>query len=82
MSDKHAARQGDKIIRSSIFADITSLVAEGLAYAAIGSAVAVAATAAAPLAGAGAAAAGLAAIGSSCALSGIIGGILANAAGI
>ncbi|MDK1250854.1 RHS repeat-associated core domain-containing protein [Cronobacter sakazakii] len=82
MSDKHAARQGDKIIHSSIFADITSLVAEGLAYAAIGSAVAVAATAAAPLAGAGAAAAGLAAIGSSCALSGIIGGILANAAGI
>ncbi|EOV9632639.1 RHS repeat-associated core domain-containing protein [Cronobacter dublinensis] len=82
MSDKHAARQGDKIIHSSVFADITSLVAEGIAYAAIGSAVAFAATAAAPLVGAGAAAATLTAIGSSCALSGIIGGILANAAGI
>jgi RHS repeat-associated protein len=82
MSDKHAAREGDKIIHSSIFADITSIVAEGVAYAAIGSAVAFAATAAAPLLGAGAAAAGVAVVGSSCLLSGIIGGILANVAGI
>jgi len=82
MSDKHAAREGDKIIHSSIFADITSIVAEGVAYAAIGSAVAFAATAAAPLLGVGAAAAGVAAVGSSCLLSGIIGGILANVAGI
>ncbi|XTZ40176.1 RHS repeat-associated core domain-containing protein [Salmonella enterica] len=82
MSDKHAARQGDEIIHSSIFADITSIVAEGVAYAAIGSAVAFAATAAAPLLGVGAAAAGVAAVGSSCLLSGILGGILANVAGI
>ena len=82
MSDKHAARQGDEIIHSSVFADITSIVAEGVAYAAIGSAVAFAAATAAPLLGAGAAAASVAAIGSSCLLSGIVGGILANVAGI
>lgn len=29
MSDNKAARQGDEIIHSSIFADITSIVAEG-----------------------------------------------------
>ncbi len=85
MSDKHAARQGDDIIHSSIFADITSIVAEGAAYAAIGAAVAFAATAAAPAlaaAGAGAAAASVAAVGSSCVLSGIVGSIIANVAGI
>jgi hypothetical protein len=73
MSDKHAARKGDDIIHSSIFADITSIVAEGVAYAAIGSAVAGIAAVAAPFAGAGLAAAGLAAVGSSCVLGGIIG---------
>ena len=82
MSDNSAARQGDEIIHSSIFADITSIVAEGAAYAVIGAAVGAAATVAAPLLGAGAAAAGVAAIGSSCLLSGIIGGVLANVAGI
>jgi hypothetical protein len=82
MSDNNAARQGDEIIHSSIFADITSIVAEGAAYAVIGAAVGAAATVAAPLLGAGAAAAGVAAIGSSCLLSGIIGGVLANVAGI
>lgn len=82
MSETHAARQGDQIIHSSVFADITSLVAEGVAYAVIGSAVAFAATTAAPLLGAGAAAASVAAIGSSCILSGILGGVLANVAGI
>ena len=85
MSDKHAARKGDDIIHSSIFADITSIVAEGVAYAAIGAAVAFAATAAAPAlaaAGAGAAAASVAAVGSSCVLSGIVGSIIANVAGI
>lgn len=82
MSDNNAARQGDQIIHSSIFADITSLVAEGAAYAVMGAAVAAAATVAAPLLGAGAAAAGVAAIGSSCLLSGIVGGVLANVAGI
>jgi hypothetical protein len=51
MSDKHAARKGDDIIHSSIFADITSIVAEGVAYAAIGSAVAGIAAVAAPLPG-------------------------------
>lgn len=80
--DNRAARVGDEIIHSSIFADITSIVAEGAAYAVIGAAVGAAATAAAPLLGAGMAAAGVAAIGSSCLLSGIIGGVLANAAGI
>lgn len=81
MSDNNAARKGDEIIHSSIFADITSIVAEGAAYAVIGAAVGAAATVAAPLLGAGAAA-GVAAIGSSCLLSGIIGGVLANVAGI
>ena len=82
MSDNNAARKGDEIIHSSIFADITSIVAEGAAYAVIGAAVGLAATAAAPLLGAGAAAAGVAAIGSSCLLSGIVGGVLANVARI
>lgn len=82
MSNKPAARKDDDLIHSSIFADITSIVVEGAAYAAIGAAVGAAAAAAAPLAGAGAVAAGLAAVGSSCVLSGIIGGMLANAAGI
>ena len=36
MSDNNAARKGDEIIHSSIFADITSIVAEGAAYAVIG----------------------------------------------
>ncbi|WP_314418886.1 hypothetical protein, partial [Pseudescherichia vulneris] len=80
MSDNYAARQGDEIIHSSLFADITSVVAEGMAYAAIGSAVAAAATVAAPLLGTGAAAAGVAAVGSGCVLSGIVGGMLANVA--
>jgi hypothetical protein len=39
MSDNNAARKGDEIIHSSIFADITSIVAEGAAYAVIGAAV-------------------------------------------
>jgi RHS repeat-associated protein len=93
MSDKHAARKGDDIIHSSIFADITSIVAEGVAYTVIGSAVAGVAMLAGPIlvptlaaAGAGAAATatatGLAAISSSCVLSGIIGSILANVAGV
>ncbi|WP_235470230.1 DUF6531 domain-containing protein, partial [Franconibacter pulveris] len=85
MSDNNAARQGDDIIHSSIFADITSIVAEGAAYALIGGAVAAAAAAAAPVAaaaGASVAAAGLTAVGSSCLLSGIIGGALANLAGV
>lgn len=51
MSDNNAARQGDEIIHSSIFADITSIVAEGAAYAVIGAAVGAAATVAAPLLG-------------------------------
>ncbi|MCR4456226.1 RHS repeat-associated core domain-containing protein [Pseudescherichia sp. L3] len=82
MSDNHAARQGDEIIHSSVFADITGIMAEGVAYAVAGSAVAAAATVAAPLLGTGAAAAGVAAIGSGCVLSGIIGGVLANLAGV
>ncbi|MCU5771725.1 DUF6531 domain-containing protein [Erwiniaceae bacterium BAC15a-03b] len=82
MSDNNAARQGDEIIHSSIFADITSLVVEGAAYAMLGSLVAATATVAAPLLGASAAAVGVAAIGSSCLLSGIVGGVLANVAGI
>ena len=82
MSDNYAARQGDEIIHASVFADITSVLAEGVAYAAIGSAVAAAATVAAPLLGTGAAAAGVAAVGSGCVLSGITGGMLANVAGI
>ncbi len=49
--DNRAARVGDEIIHSSIFADITSIVAEGAAYAVIGAAVGAAATAAAPLLG-------------------------------
>ena len=53
MSDNNAARKGDEIIHSSIFADITSIVAEGAAYAVIGAAVGLAATAAAPLLGPG-----------------------------
>ena len=76
--DKHAARQGDEIIHSSIFADITSIVAEGAVYAAMGAIVAGVATVAAPLVGVGA----LAAVGSSCLLSGIIAGAVANVAGI
>jgi len=76
--DKHAARQGDDIIHSSIFADITSIVAEGAVYAAMGAIVAGVATVAAPLVGVGA----LAAVGSSCLLSGIIAGAVANVAGI
>ncbi|QKJ85712.1 Type IV secretion protein Rhs [Paramixta manurensis] len=80
--DNHAARKDDDLIHSSIFADITSIVAEGAAYAVIGAAVGAAAAAAAPLAGAGAVAAGLAAVGSSCLLSGIIGGVLANLTGV
>ncbi|QHM73916.1 putative deoxyribonuclease RhsA [Mixta intestinalis] len=82
MSDSNAARKTDEIIHTSVFADIVSIVAEGAAYAVIGAAVGVAATAAAPFLGAGMAAAGVAAIGSSCVLSGIVGGVLANAAGI
>jgi RHS repeat-associated protein len=82
MSNKPAARQGDDLIHSSVFADITSIVVEGAAYAAIGAVVGAAAAAAAPLAGAGAVAAGLATVGSSCVLSGIIGGLLANMAGV
>ncbi|WP_380184618.1 RHS repeat-associated core domain-containing protein [Kalamiella sp. sgz302252] len=81
MSNKPAARMGDDLIHSSIFADITSIVAEGAVYAALGAAVGVAATVAAPLAGAGAVAAGLTAVSTSCVLSGIIGGLLANMAG-
>lgn len=53
MSDNNAARKGDEIIHSSIFADITSIVAEGAAYAVIGAAVGAAATVAAPLLGRG-----------------------------
>lgn len=82
MSDNNAARLGDEIIHSSPFADIVSVVAEGVVYAAIGATVAAAATAAAPLLGAGAAAASVAAIGESCLLSGIIGGALTAAAGL
>ncbi|WP_147194969.1 RHS repeat-associated core domain-containing protein [Pantoea sp. CCBC3-3-1] len=82
MSNKPAARMGDDLIHSSMLADIASIVVEGAAYAAIGAAVGVAAAAAAPLAGAGAVAAGLATVGSSCVLSGIIGGLLANMAGV
>ena len=81
MSNKPAARMGDDIIHSSVFADITSIVVEGAAYAAIGAAVGAAAAAAAPLAGAGAIGAGLLAVESSCVISGIIGGLLANMAG-
>ncbi|MGK9176040.1 hypothetical protein KXR87_22985, partial [Yokenella regensburgei] len=69
MSDKHAARKGDDIIHASVFADITSIVAEGLAYAAIGAAVGFAVSAAAPLlvaAGASSAAATAITLGSSC----------------
>ncbi|MCX8963405.1 type IV secretion protein Rhs, partial [Erwinia psidii] len=82
MSNKPAARKDDDLIHASIFADITSIVVEGAAYAAIGAVVGAAATAAAPLAGAGMVAAGLTTIGSNCVLSGIIGGMLANMAGI
>jgi hypothetical protein len=80
MSDNNAARKGDEIIHSSIFADITSIVAEGAAYAVIGAAVG-SGNRSGAIAGRGAAAAGVAAIGSSCLLSGIIGGVLANVAG-
>jgi len=82
MSDNKAAREGDDIIHSSIFADITSIVAEGLAYAAIGAAVGATLIAAAPLLGAGAAAATVTAMGSSCIVSGMIGGALANMSGL
>ncbi|MGK8933014.1 RHS repeat-associated core domain-containing protein [Pluralibacter gergoviae] len=78
MSDNKAARQGDEIIHSSIFADITSIVAEGVTYAVIGYAVGVVA---APLLGASAAAGSLAALGSSCVFRGIVGGVLANVTG-
>ena len=82
MNDNRAARQGDALMHASVFAEITSLLVEGAAYAAAGAAVAAAATVAAPLAGAGAMAAGLAAVGSGCVLSGIIGGVLASLAGV
>ena len=75
--DNPAARVGDEIIHSSIFADITSIVAEGAAYAVIGAAVGAAIVSAAPLLGTGAAAASVAAVGNSCLLSGILGGVLA-----
>lgn len=80
--DNPAARVGDEIIHSSIFADITSIVAEGAAYAVIGAAVGAAIVSAAPLLGTGAAAASVAAVGNSCLLSGILGGVLANAVGL
>jgi len=82
MSDYFAARQNDALVHTSMFAEITSLLVEGAAYAAAGAAVAAAAAVTAPLAGAGALAAGLAAVGSGCVLSGIIGGLLANLAGV
>ena len=56
MSDNHAARVGDDLIHTSVLADVVSVVAEGMAYAAIGMAVGAAIVAAAPAAGAGAAA--------------------------
>jgi uncharacterized Zn-binding protein involved in type VI secretion len=80
MSDNNAARKGDEIIHSSIFADITSIGGRcrlcgdrrggGRSSNRSGA-----------IAGGRAAAAGVAAIGSSCLLSGIIGGVLANVAG-
>ncbi len=80
--DNPAARVGDEIIHSSIFADITSIVAEGAAYAVIGAAVGAAIVSAAPLLGTGAAAASVAAVGNSCLLSGILGGVCAECAGV
>lgn len=82
MSDHFAARQNDALVHTSVFAEISSLLVEGAAYAAAGAAVATAAAVTAPLAGAGALAAGLATVGSGCVLSGIIGGLLANLAGV
>ncbi|MBP2198256.1 RHS repeat-associated core domain-containing protein [Pantoea cypripedii] len=76
--DNRAARQGDEIIHSSILADITSIVAEGVTYAAMGAIVAGAATFAGPVLGIGA----LTALGSSCLLSGIVAGVAANATGL
>ncbi len=82
MSNKPAARIGDDLIHSSIFADITSIVVEGAAFAAIGFAVGAALVAAAPLAGVAAVSTAVAAVGSSCVLTGIIGGALANVTGV
>lgn len=82
MSDNHAARVGDDLIHTSVLADVVSVVAEGMAYAAIGMAVGAAIVAAAPAAGAGAAAAAITAVGESCLLSGMIGGALASITGL
>jgi len=70
----NAARQGDDLIHSSVFADIASMAVEGIAYVAMGSVVAAVATVAAPVVGSAA----LAAVGSSCLLSGIVAGAAAS----
>lgn len=85
MGDNFAARVSDKIIHTSALADIASVAFEGVVYAAAGAIVAGVAVAAAPvLAGAGmaGAAATATAVGSSCAVSGMIAGLMISAAGL
>lgn len=82
MATANAARENDEIIHSSIWADVVSIVAEGIVYAAAGVVVAGIAVAAAPAlaaAGAAGAAAAATAIGGSCVASGFIGGLLIQA---
>ncbi|EMA5682104.1 RHS repeat protein [Salmonella enterica] len=85
MGDNFAARMNDKIIHTSVFADIASIVFEGAVYAAAGAVVAATAVAAAPLlAGAGMATAATAAtaLGGSCVASGMVAGMMIGAAGL
>ncbi|WP_102781224.1 RHS repeat-associated core domain-containing protein, partial [Providencia stuartii] len=84
MTTPNAAREQDEIIHSSIWADVVSIVAEGVVYAAAGVVVAGAALVATPFltafgAAGAAAAAATTAIGSSCVMSGFIGSMIIQA---
>ncbi|WP_311754042.1 RHS repeat-associated core domain-containing protein [Proteus columbae] len=81
MTLPNAAREHDEIIHTSVWADIVSIVAEGVVYAAAGAAVAAIAVVAAPALGlvSASAAAVATAVGGSCIASGFIAGAIISA---
>ena len=82
MAEQHAARMGDDIIHTSVFADIAAVAFEGLTVLAAGAIVAGVAILATPFVAAGGVAAGALAAASGCATSGLIAGFILSATGM
>lgn len=82
MPEQYAARLGDDIIHASVFADIATVVFEGLAIAAAGVIVAGVAVAAAPFVAAGGVAAATLTAAPGCLGSGLIAGFILGATGM